>query len=413
MPRISKSPWLKKRSSISPELSGKVEGYLNSLLAVSESDPFDSEVFNNLIQNMDEDPVLADLFLKKLLDHEGLRALRLLFDLHNYATSKSVRKSIKRALYYLKQRGMDIPFPAPNRPEKEDRGILRETGSTQVMGYLSEFDVARNLMLVLLIPQVPKGKVFVFALIDPEGTLESITALEVSKKGAKGILEELEGQVGHSFLAADPKQVAFVLKEAHDRKSNLSKEDERIYAGIIHLLEGSGNVGQSPIIRSLFPIDELFQEVPSSFNRLTRIAEVSYYSPKAEVFEPYRNAIQDAQEGVLIISQAQKREQVQEIVRRAAREIFQGREREGLIRYLEELAYLYYLKDQLEESKVLFSAAHFLNKERDQAIARENPLLIWLVEKALLSEKIRDTDGTQSPIPEKSRGGIIIPSWVK
>jgi hypothetical protein len=77
------------------------------------------------------------------------------------------------------------------------------------------------------------------------------------------------------------------------------------------------------------------------------------------------------------------------------------------------LAYLYYLKDQLEEAKVLFSAAHFLNKKQDQAIARENPLLIWLVEKALLSDKIRDNDDTQDPISEKSRGGIIIPSWVK
>ncbi len=235
---MSKPPLVKKDSFFNSELIEKIENPLNSLLATEESAAFDPELITNLAETLDENPALADFFFEKLLARPSVTIARLLFELVDRLTSKSVHKGIKRTLYLLKQRGMDIPSARKDKGEKAGQGILKETVSAQVSGYLSEFDEVRNRMLALIIPQVSKGKLFVFALINPERSLESLTALAVSKKEAKGLLQDLEEQAGHSFLSADPGQVALILKEAHDRRSNLSKEDEGIYAHIINLLTG-------------------------------------------------------------------------------------------------------------------------------------------------------------------------------
>ena len=413
MTRNSKPAWPKKESSPDPELLEKIDTDLNRLLVAGDSAPFDPDILQNLAATLDRDTLLTDFFLAKVLAEPNLLLTRLLIELDRHIHSKPVHKGIKRTLYRLKQRGIDLPPVMEDKDEKDRRGVLKEPDSGQVSGYLSEFDEMRNRMVALFVPQVSKGRLFVFGLIDPDGGLERLSALVVSKKESKILLQDVKEQAGHSFLPADPGQVAFILKEAHERRSSLSKEDEDLYAHIIMLLTGFKTVGRAPIIRTLFPEEESLMESPLIWEKVTGITEVAYYMPKAGVLEPYLKAVQEVQEGILILNQAQKQEQIEAIVVRAAREIFQGREREDLIRYLEELSYLYYLKGQKEEAKVLFSASSLLAKENEKGPARENSLLIRLVEKALSLESIIEEDGTQGPVMEKSPGGIIIPPWVK
>lgn len=413
MSKKSKPPLIIEDSSFSPDLLEEIEKPLKCLLEAEESEGFELGMMANLADILEGNPVLADKFFEKVLARPNLRTARLLFELDGLIHSKPLHKGIKRTLYLLKQRGMDIPSASEDKAEKTGRGILKETASVQVSGYLSEFDELRNRMLALIIPQVSKGRLFLFALIDPENSLESLTALAVSKKEAIGLLKDLEEQAGHSFLSADPGQAAFILKEAHDRKSKLSKEDEGIYGQVNNLLTGLKTVRSSPIIRSLFPATEPLSEMPPDWEQLSRIAEVAYYLPKAEELEPFQKALRQVQESILIVSQAQKKAQIQEIVLRGARDIFEGRKRQELIRYLEELAYLYFLKSQRETAEVLFSAALFLAKEAEKAISEANPFLIGLVEKALSIEKMMEDSSDQGSAAEMTPGGIIIPPWVK
>ena len=413
MTRNSKPAWPKKDSSPDPGLLEKIETDLNNLSVAGDSVPFDPDIVQNLAATLDRDPWLTDFFLAKVLAQPNALLTRLIIELDRHIHSKPVHKGIKRTLYLLKQRGIDLPPAMEDKEEKDGRGILKEPDSGQVSGYLSEFDEMRNRMVALLVPQASRGRLFVFGLIDPDDGLERLTALVVNKKEFNILLQDLEEQAGHSFLPADPGQVAFILKEAHEQRSSLSKEDEEIYTHIITLLTGMKIVGRAPIIRALFPEEESLSELPLIWEKVTGITEVAYYVPKTGVLEPYQKAVQEVLEGILILNQAQKREQTEAIVVRAAREIFQGLEREDLIRYLEELSYLYYLKGQKEEAKVLFSASFMLTKEREKVPARENSLLIWLVEEALSLESVIEDDETQGPIMEKSSGGIIIPPWVK
>jgi hypothetical protein len=102
------------------------------------------------------------------------------------------------------------------------------------------------------------------------------------------------------------------------------------------------------------------------------------------------------------------------IVDRAVRELFPPQKRASLQRYLEEAAYLYYLKGKREEAENLFYWAVTLDQEKESRPGKENPLLLWLMETAFLV--LRESPG-ENPMSElgeqETEGGIIIPSWVK
>ena len=402
----------KDQGPLAPEIQKKIENFLNELNSGKEAEAFEPKVLIHLAGELDKNPSGAEWLFQKILSQQTQHSSLLLSALINQVTSKSVLKGIKRAIYLLKQKGIALPAEQEQGAERKDGGILKARDSVRETGYLSEFDPARNRMLAMLIPKATQGKVFMFALIEPGGNLGHMTAVEVSKKEAKEILGDLAEQSGHSFLEADPGQVAFLLKEAHDRKSSLSPDDEGIYSAILGYLCGSKTVNELPIIRSLFPGAEGSGEMSLDMPRLLSIPEVHYYQLKDEWIKPYQQAILDVQTSVLILNQMQKKEQIIGITRKAGREIFQDRARTDLLRYLEEVSYLYYLKGRKEESQVCFEAAKSLVIEKETENLGENPLLFWLTERALLGDQMGEQPG-QDQVEEQSEGGIIIPPWVK
>jgi hypothetical protein len=398
---------------INSDLLEKMGALVADLTGTEDVETVEPEAINHLAKELDTHPVLVEGLFGKILSQPTQGLARLLFVLLDRVKARPVQKGIKRTLYLLEQKGVTLPDIQEEKKVPKGRGVLKALDEVRVTAYLSEYDPARNRMLAMLIPKAPAGKIFMFALIEPEGHLGSLTALEVSKKGAKEILTDLADQSGHSFLEADPGQVAYLLKEAHDRKSGLSPDDEGIYAAILSYLSGLKTMAPCPIIRNFFPVVEEGGKVFGDMTRLLGIPEVHYYQLPEEWIKPYQKAIQDVQGGILILSQSQKREQIWDIIRRARREIFQDPAKSDLLRYLEELSYLYYLRGRMEEAEILFSAARSVMEGKDRDL-ENNPLLLWLMERALLGELGDDSQADPSDqVEEQSEGGIIIPPWVK
>ncbi|OGP51543.1 MAG: hypothetical protein A2Y79_08510 [Deltaproteobacteria bacterium RBG_13_43_22] len=411
MPKTSKTPGPKIDSSPDPQLLEKAETFLNRLLALDETDGLTREIINNLAQELDENPALADIFLKKTATHKGGPfSPWFLLNLSREVHSKPVQKAIKRTLYRLAQKGIKLP-PSSDREPKQEGGILKDIDPVQATGYLSEFDGLRNQMVGLLIPKPAKGQLFIFSLISPQG-LENLTVLEVSKREVKDILRELETQSGHAFSQADFGHTTFVLKEAHDRCSKLSEKEEGVYTGIISFLDGKKMLGVSPVIRSLLTAEKPVHLLSLDIHLLTRIPEMIYLLPEPKVLESYIQAVQEVRTGLLILSEVQKKERLMDIVYRAVQESFRPEARGSLLRYLEEAAYCYYLKGRREEAENLFYWAGTLNQKIEPWSGKENPLLLWLMETVLLMES-PDENLTSGQEEQKTEGGIIIPSWVK
>jgi hypothetical protein len=397
-------------SSFSPQFLEKAETCLNRLLTTQESNPEAQEIITSLVQDLDENPVVAEIVFKKIAALPRSFSLWFLPVLNLRTQSKPVKKGIKRALYLLKQKGIEMPSPMEQQ-SKHGGGILRNIEPVQATGYLSEFDGLKNQMLGLLIPKPTQGRLFVFALIGSEG-MESLNALEVSKKEVKDIIADLEGRSGLVLLEADLGHVAFVLKEAHDRHSQLSKDDEGAYQGIINLLEGKKMVGRSPIIHSLLTLESRERPLSSDIPLLAKTPEIFYLLPEPKDLEPYLKEVEEVRAGLLILNEMQQRERLNGIVERAIRELFPQEKCDGLLRYLEEVAYLYVLKKRPDEAEALLYWAETLDQEKESRQGRENPLLLWLMETVLLAKE-GEKPPTFEPKEQTTQGGIIIPSWVR
>ena len=75
-------------SSASPQLLEKTETYLNRLLTAKESIPEALEIINDLARELDENPAMAEIFLKKITAHQGSFSPWFLPDLNRRIQSK-------------------------------------------------------------------------------------------------------------------------------------------------------------------------------------------------------------------------------------------------------------------------------------------------------------------------------------
>jgi len=362
-------------------------------------------LIQDLAEVFDKQTDLFEFLLKKeIAEAEPALLVQLLMVLNDQVVAKKAHKLIKRALYLLEQKGWIVPSEIKQGKGPADSGILKETARPRLYGYLSDFDEGGNRMAALLLPMGPKGKAFLFVLINSEGEMENLTALEVNKKEAKRILADLEEQTGQPFFEAAPEHTAFIIKEAHDRGSHLDQSGEGDWSAVMNLLAGLRAIDQGPIIRSLLQPEE---GEGMNMHHLLSLPEAARFFIKPELLEPYRHSIKTIQEGILIVSPEQKMVQIQNVVRKAAEEIFQGEVRNRLIRFFEETAYLYYLKNQNDKSGTLLQAAHTLESGQTSG---ENPFLLWWVENVLFPSQ--DSSPEPGPKMETTQGGIIIPSWV-
>jgi hypothetical protein len=403
MPKTTKAKPLQSSKPDHSERLLVLESAWRAIFETGETGIFNPDRLKDLALVFDNQPEIAESFLKKAVTQVDLRSAQLLAALKDQVFSKGAHKQIKRALYLLEQRGVAIPDQT-QKEKTSGAGVLKEMTTPAVYGYLSDYDEGGNRMAAMLLPKGLQGKVFLFALIDGLGEMENLTVLEVNKKEAKRILEDLREQTGQAFLEAAPEHTVFLIKEAHDRGSHLDQPGEGNWSAIINLLQGLGVVGQIPIIRSLFQPETVGEMDLSS---LLSLPESTRFFVKPELFEPYRYSISSVQEGVLIVSPEQKRAQIENIIQKAVEEIFQGDLRGRLIRFFEEAAYLYFIKNQQEKSRILLGAAHSLDSAEKLG---ENPYLLWLVGSILRPPKASSPEaGTEL---ETTRGGIIIPPWV-
>ena len=404
--KMSKNAKAKPLQGSKPDHSEKLlelESAWKALLENGVSGLFNPDGLKDLAQVFDNQPEIVESLLKKALIQADPQSAQLLAAFQDQVLTKGAHKQIKRALYLLEQRGIALPGGA-EQEKPAGAGVLRAMTPPTVYGYLSDYDEGGNRMAAMLLPKGLNEKVFLFALINGLGEMENLTVLEVNKKEAKRILEDLREQSGQAFWEAAPEHTAFLIKEAHDRGSNLDQSGEGNWSAIINLLSALGVVGQAPVIRSLLQ-SEVVEDL--DMPGLLSLSESTRFFVKPELFEPFRQSIQTVLEGVLIVSPEQKKAQIENIIQKAVEEIFQGVLRERLIRFFEEAAYLHFIKNQQDNSRLLLQAAHSLDSAEKLG---ENPYLLWLVGSVLSPRQ--DSSSETAPREETTPGGIIIPPWV-
>ena len=393
-----------------PAFRGKVDYFLQRLETIRGKTDILPELIKELLPDLEADPALAEAFLFQATAQKDELVALFLSRLKDQTGSSALRRRIKGALYQLSQQGLEVPGEAEN--QKTGPAILRQAETLPLDGYLSDFDPLGSRMLTLVVPRVPQGRILVFALANWDQGLEDLTALEVSKKQVKPLLEESQETSGYPFYPADPNQVVFLLREAYARSPALKPEDKKVYSVLMNYLETMGPLTTRPIIKDLIPMDEQENQAGGDWESLKSIPELMAFQLPSDRLSSCAQKLQEIHSSPLVLNAGQQKERLQAVIQQAAADFFTPTRVAHFHRHLEEIAYLYWLKSEPELSRALFSAAARLEGETLDREGRESPLLGWLIEKEF-QEIEEKKSGPAVESETRTEGGLILPHWVK
>jgi hypothetical protein len=393
-----------------PALRGKVDCFLQRLKTIRGKTDILPGLINELLPDLEADPALAETFLFQATAQKDELAALCLSRLKDQTGSSALRRRIKGALYQLSQQGLEVPGGAEN--QKTGPAILRQAETLPLDGYVSDFDPLGSRMLTLVVPRLPQGRILVFALANWDQGLEDLTALEVSKKQVKPLMEESQETSGYLFYPADPNQVVFLLREAYARSATLKTDEKKVYSVVMNYLETMGPFTTRPIIEELIPMDEQENQTGGDWESLKTIPELMAFQLPSDRLSSCAQRLQEINSSPLVLNAGQQKERLQAVIQQAATDFFTPARVAHFQRHLEEIAYLYWLKSEPAMSRALFSAAARLEGETLDREGRESPLLGWLIEKEF-QEIEEKKSGPAEESETRTEGGLILPHWVK
>ena len=393
-----------------PAFQGKVDYLLQRLETIRGKTGILPGLLKELLPELEADPALAEAFIFQATAQKDELMALFLSRLKDQTGSSALRRRIKGALYQLSQQGLEVPEEAEN--QKTGPTILKQAESLPLDGYVSDFDPLGSRMLTLVVPRLPQGRILVFALANWDQGLEDLTALEVSKKQVKPLMEESQETSGYPFYPADPNQVVFLLREAYARSPALKTDDKKVYSVLMNYLETMGPFTTRPIIKDLIPMDEQENQAGGDWESLKTIPELMAFQLPSDRLSSCAQRLEEINSSPLVLNAGQQKERLQAVIQQAATDFFTPARVAHFHRHLEEIAYLYWLKSEPALSRALFSAAARLEGETLDREGRENPLLSWLIEKEF-QEIEEKKSGPALESETRTEGGLILPHWVK
>lgn len=264
---------------------------------------------------------------------------------------KLVQKEIKRSLYRLSQRGVEVP--------REDAGSVVHIAAPTLEGYLSAVD-GQGDQLVWLVRARPGSLDHMIAVLnDPEG-LREVALAETTRKSLRAAAEEMCHRHEIEMVPADWRYCDFLVARAWrwatERGRKVVGDYRGLRARLVHeaapdaLPSPARTVLDSPGVRS-------DNAALAGSGELLREKEFRTWFFPPEKLAPYLEQLQRVKESPIVLSEVQQRDRFGEIIRQAVEEIFGGVQRESWVRRFEAMAYYFHSTRRPRQARLALSVA--------------------------------------------------------
>ena len=317
--------------------------------------------------------------------------------------SGTMRREVRRALYKLKQHGID----APAAPATEVRHVVT-TEQTDINAMLSPIDGEGARIVWIIKPRVQGGVLRMWALISESEGLVGAQNTRLSRRELNSEREELERRAQVKLVAADWRVADFIACEAWRN----TPETRRGHVGNFLALR-SELIASPPPTELIHPVyAELATEAAGEPSvELLKEPELLEWRLPDERLKPYVDEINEAGESVIVLSPAHKQERVNAVIDRATGELLSGDNGKRIQRRLEDIGYYMAragrreqagwavaaaarLRDGIDATKVLFFQAFIRTQlgtvaAEEQQKAEEEPRLIMTPAEAMRAREAR------------------------
>lgn len=264
---------------------------------------------------------------------------------------KLVHKEVKRALYRLEMRGIEVPHaPAPAPVSLGAAAPLLE-------GYLSPVD-GNGDQLVWLVRADANGVLHLFGVVNEADGLKDLGLFETSRKSLRAARAEMAEQHGIRMVEADWRYCDCLIDRAF-RRSRQRGEVIGDLPGMRRRLTDMPVTEVPAPIRGIFDADEVRADSAALERSALLLGEpeVRSWVFSYQALVPYLEEWQGILESPIVISEEQQQERFQALGEKAVHELFGGDAQAAWVRRLEEMAYVLHASGRSEAGRAAFAAA--------------------------------------------------------
>ena len=317
-----------------------------------------------------------------------------------------IRREVRRALYKLKQRGIDAP--AATAPAASAiHGNAAE--KTEIAAMLSPIDSEGARIVWIVKPRVQGGVIRLWALISEREGLVGAQNGALSRRELKSEREELERRAQVKLVDADWRVADFVACEAWRN----TPQSRRGQVGNFLTLRAE-LIASPPPTELLHPVyAELAAEAAGEpSGELLKEPELLEWRIADAILKPYVEEIARAGESVIVLNPLHKQERVNAVIDRATAELLTGDNGRAVQRRLEDIAYYMArvgrrtqagwaaaaaarLRDGIDVTRVLFFQAFIRSQlgavaAAEQQKAEQEPRLIMTPAEAMRAREAQE-----------------------
>jgi hypothetical protein len=317
--------------------------------------------------------------------------------------SGAIRREVRRALFKLKQHGIDAPSPtAPTATAIQD-------SAAETTAMLSPIDGEGARIVWIVRPRMQGGLLRMWALISEDEGLVGAQNARLSRRELKSERDELERRAQVKLVDGDWRVADFIACEAWRN----TPESRRGHVGNFLALR-SELIASPPPTELAHPVyAELAAEVAAEPSvELLKEPELLEWRLPDALLKPYVDEINQAGESVIVLSPVHKQERVNTVIDRATKELLTGDTGKRVHRRFEDIAYYLArvgrreqagwaagaasrMRDGIDVTKIVFFQAFIRTQlgtvaAAEQQKAEEEPRLIMTPAEAMRAREARE-----------------------
>lgn len=287
-------------------------------------------------------------------------ALESLSELEAAATDKEIKKEARRSIFRLAQKGISAPRPGASEPRAPVFKLAPE-----IEAYASPVDGVGGRLLWLARPQAGKGIHLLQAMISDREGLLRVAGLVVRRRELRRMAREIKEKHAIAMISVPWEYADRVLYEAYEKAKALGREGIENFPSLRAIFNPAKPQATPHPVYGRLSRDEVRSGAWRELSRgLLDLPEFRSWVLDEDWLKPYLGQMAEAEQSRIVLSEAQKAERVQAIIRDAARETFSGDKGKLFQGRMEDMA-LYLLETGREKEARLALAVAVAIEEKD------------------------------------------------
>lgn len=333
------------------------------------------------LEHLDEQistPEVAQALVERLPFDEP-DAVKILLAFKEAFPQRVVQKAIKKAVFRFKQKGL---FHPELEPSKGSQIFFKGVERTEPTVYLGPIDGNGSRGVFIMLSHLPKGVDVGMGVVNDEKGIQQFLYGRYSKKRMRELKKVFFANFNHA-VETSLSHVATILERAYQESGQSLGQQAGDYLKLrTWILKNVSFLGNAAIFNFISP-DSISEEIltDSLINRLLAHELMENWIIDPEKLGPVIENIQKTRESRILVSEAQKREQISEVKKKAIHEIYSEEQCLRMKGRLEEMGYVFFKLDERELASLCLAAARSITIE-DPSF-RVNPFFAAIMEHSL------------------------------